>query len=180
MRIVVQVSGYYDWEPIPADVKVTKADIDSQRVRPAAGGWYTMRVPKTKDTATEIHIPEKQLIAKMVYAYCENGKCGTILTRAEAVAQFLATHVAPQHFHRKWVKSFEVHDDGPDENLFKEHLAPHLESKHGRAPGMNVDPEDYDEMLASYMTPCDAAGHVDNLYTHFKVKKPATEKVVSK
>lgn len=171
MRIVVHVSGYYSWEPVPEGVQVTKQDLDAGRAREGAHGRYLMRVPKKGDTYNETAVAEDDIVATILHAYCEHGRCGAILTRKEAVARLLGTLVYPHHIHRKWMKHVEIHDDGPCEKLFREMLAPHLEADHGKAPGKNVEAEDFEDLLKAYMEPATADHHADHLHAHFKLAK---------
>ena len=179
MHIVVHVRGYYDWQPVPADTEVTPQDIAANRVRPSSNGGYNMRVQCNQDTHVTVGVSEASIIATIIHAYTENGKCGAVLTRAEAVARLLATQVMPLHAHPKWFKEIECNDDtGPDEKLFMDTITPHLDADHGRAPGKNIEPDDLDDLRAAYMTPFDADDHVDHLHKHFKVKTPSATKEV--
>lgn len=152
MRIVIHVSGYFDWRKAPPGLKVTEADIKSNQVREAADGSYQVRVPITGKTHTTVMLPENQLIQTIIRAYCEDARCGEILTRQQAVARHLASMVVPHHTHRKWMTDIEVEDDGPSEELFRAMIAPHLDADHGKAPGKNIEPEDVDELVEAYMS----------------------------
>jgi len=174
MRIVVHHAKYYDWQPVPEGVEVSKADIAARRVKPDnAGTGYLMRVPVEHPTGThtEIQAGEHTIIGKIIQAYTENGRQGEILTRRAAVARLLQQNVLPHHTHPKWMQKVEVHDDGPDEKLFRSLIAPHLDADHASAPGKNIEPEDVEDLVKAYLEPVDAAGHVAHLSAHFKVKE---------
>lgn len=70
MRITVHLNKYYDWDKVPGDVVVTQADIEAKRVKPAMDGGWLMRVAKETATHTEVHMPESQVIAKIVHDKC--------------------------------------------------------------------------------------------------------------
>lgn len=171
MRVFLQHAKYYEWAPVPADVKVTQADIDAGRVKPSASGGHLMKVtlPAPYDGhSTMFSITEGQVISKIIHAYCENSKCAVVSTRAEAVARHIRENLA-HHTHSKWVTRVEVEDDGPNEAEFRAALAPHLEADHGSAPGKNIEADDVDALVKAYMTPIGAAGHVDHLTKHFRI-----------
>jgi hypothetical protein len=163
MRIVVHHSKFYDWDPVPEDVVVTQTDIASGKVKPAGrGGGWLMRVTKEMDTHTEIQIPESQVIAKIIHDKTRP-EGGRELTRKQAIAFYLSEHVMPHHAHRSWVSKVDVHDDGPDEALFRAALAPHVAAE-------NIAAEDVDAHVEAYMEPATDKDHIDHLHTHFKVK----------
>lgn len=178
MHITVTVDQHYDWEPVPPETEVTPQDVSAGRVRPGQrAGTYDMRVQRKVDTHTFIALNEETIIATIVHAYTEHGKCGVMLTRAEAIARHLSTVVMPNWAHPKWMKGFEIHDDaGPNEAMIRRMVAPHLLADHGRAPGKNIEPSDLEEMVATYMQKADTAHHVDHLHKHFKVKQKKQDK----
>lgn len=169
MHIVVHVNKFYDWLPVPDGTDVTEADVKAGRVKPGVNGGWTMKVPREKDSHTDVLMPEHAVIQTIIQAYCENGRCGNILTRKEAVARHLGVGVMPHHAHPKWMKNIEVEDDGPDEALFRKMLAPHLEADHGTAGGKNIDADDLEALVEAYMETLDAHGHAKHLHGHFKI-----------
>lgn len=169
MRIVVHVSGYYDWEPLPDGVEVTDADIKARRVKPATsgtGGGWLMRVAKKGETHTEVCLPEEELIALLLQDAIRERQ---IQTRSEGVAKYLARHVMPHHAHRTWMDDFEVQDDGSNEAHFAKLIDEHV------AAG-TLEPEDKDAMLAAYREPVQAGHHEAHLQNHFGAKKRAEKR----
>lgn len=155
MRIVVKVSGFFEWIPVPPNVPITAQDIAAGKARPSANGTgHVMRVKIDKETETEIIVPEHLIIAQIIYAYTDKGKCGHILTRHEAAAEWVARTSAIE-FPRKAIKSFEIHDDGPSEELMREKLKVQVEASHERAMGSNIDEEDVEDILDAYMAPAE-------------------------
>jgi hypothetical protein len=111
MRVVVHLAKFYDWVPVPPDVKVAEADVKADRVKPAADGGWLMKVTKEADTYTTVLLPEHQIVAKIIDEKTRSSG-GRTLSRKQAVGFYLSEHVMPQHAHRTWIKGFEVHDDG--------------------------------------------------------------------
>lgn len=171
MRIIAHHEKFYDWLPVPEGTVVTDEDLKTHRARPAAAGGFLMKVPVSQETHTEMLVSEEMLIQKIISVYCDHSRCGTILTRHEALQRILREHVLPGHAHPRWLTKFEVHDDGPNEAHFRAALAPHLEADHGRAPGKNVEAEDVEELVRAYLEPLDADGHRKGLHAHFKLGK---------
>lgn len=173
MNITVHVNGYYDWVPVPADTKVTPEDIRAKRVKPASGPSangtipYLMRVSRKGVTHTSITLPEHQ-IAEMIIQ--EMIKEKTALTRHEAVGHYLARHVMPHNAHKSWMTGFEVHDDGPNEELFRKKIAEHVDAG-------NIEDLDVEELVQQYLSNADGGSdsHVDHLHKHFGVKKGAVQ-----
>jgi len=127
MRVIVHVNKFYDWVPVPADVTVTQADITSEKVKPASGGGWLMKVTQNQPTHTHVQLPEGEIIAKIIHDKCRP-EGGRTLTRQQAVAFYLSENVMPHHAHRSFITSFEVEDDGPDEALMRSMLARHTVS----------------------------------------------------
>jgi hypothetical protein len=174
MRIVVYHSKFYDWEPVPSDVKVTAADLASGKAKPMARGeGYLMKVTKTPapgpagkpgETYTEIALSEAQIIAKIIHDKCRP-EGGRTLSRKQAVAMYLSEHTMPHHAERAWLNRVEVLDDGPNEALLREMLAPHI------ASGTHMEPDEVDAFVAAYMEKADAMDHVKHLHAHFRIDK---------
>ena|SRR5277367_3433398 len=166
MRIVAHHSKFYDWEPVPDDVKVTVADLASGKAKPMArGAGYLMKVTKELPTHTEIMLPEAQVIAKIIDDKTRPSG-GRTLSRKDAVAFYLSEHVMPNHAHRTWVTKFEVQDDGPDEKLARAMLGEHVTAG-------NIEASDLEAHVAAYMEKTSNADHGMHLTTHFKVKGAA-------
>ena len=172
MRVVVHVKKFYDWEPVPGDVVVTQADINAERVKPAAndGGWL-MKVTKTIKSHTQVNLPEEQIIAKIIHDRTRP-EGGRVLTRKQAVAFYLSENVMPHHAHRSWISGVEVHDDGPDEKLIRAMLAPHVISEASRvAACMSAQTHKYTQMVPTGrpndkpISRCPVCGHVEGYET---------------
>lgn len=179
MHVIVHHSKYYDWEPVPAGVTVTDADKAAHRVKPSGstGGWL-MRVTKEAvgGTHTVITIPELQIIQLIIGdAMRDRGWH----TRTQAVAQYVARMVMPNHAHRNHISenedgvAFEVEHDEPDLALFQKVLALHTKSD------SNLNGELSEEDAASleelYSHPSTSDHHVDALHAHFRVAKKGAQ-----
>lgn len=191
MRIVIHVREVKSWEPVPSDVKVTPEDIAAGKVRPGAEGGFKMAVPRKGESFVRCQLAEHTLIAQIIRAYTDKNKQAIILTRAEAVAEYLADQIVPHWTGRKHMRHIEIFDDGPSEELFRAMIAPHLLADHGRASGKNIDAEDVEDMVKAYMTPIkgDHAEHHHvegtaqdhglgvhaHLHRHFKLKAHAPD-----
>lgn len=168
MRAVVHIHRFYDWEPLPKDVgEPTEADIKALRVKPAAGGGWLMRVEKdapdaVNGTHTSATPSEAQLIEVVIQEMTRGDR--TPMTRSQMLARYLTRYVMPHNAHKKWMTRFEIHDDGPSEELFRAKIAAHVEAG-------NISELDVEDLVEAYMTPGDADAHVDHLHAHFGVKK---------
>lgn len=144
MRIFIHVSSFYDWEPVPADVEVTEADIKALRVKPADTGGWLMRVSKSLPngelTHTDVQMPEGELVALIID---DAIKQRNFLNRAEAAGHYVARHVAAHNFHRAWVKSVEALDEGGEPEKFAAEVDRFVEV--GR-----LSAEDKDDLLERY------------------------------
>lgn len=180
MRVTVQVSAYYDWEKVEQDVVVTEKDVKSGRVKPAANGGYLMRVKKTADTYTQCFITESTIIARIIHEMMPLQGC-VPHSRKEAIGQLLARNIMPDHAHPSFMRGFTVEDDGPDEKLFHDMVAPYQAAVH-EASGQPLLPSDesFSELLAAYMEKVTPQEHVDHLHAKFNVKKPVAKQEVSK
>lgn len=172
MRVTLHLSKFVDWVPVPADVAVTQADIDSGRVKPGKGGGWTTLVTKAPPggTTRECHLSEATIVAKIVEEKSDARRAGRTFSRREAVAHVIQEHLL-EGIDWGWITKVEVHDDGPDEALFHAMVEPHTVAAHGRRPGrMNVPPEHLGDHKARYAEPATAAQHAEHLGKHFGVK----------
>lgn len=168
MQIVIHVDSHYDWEPVPPGTTVTEKDIAARRVKPAADGRWLMRVKRAVKTHTTVGLPEQQIIA---YIIGEAVRSRAVLTRKEAVAQYIARHVLPHHAHRKWVERVEVADSGPEPELFDKLIAPHLENL--QSAYLDDDSEDVDDVAAlrtAYLEDAEPQDHADHVAAHLGAK----------
>ncbi len=163
-RIVVHHTKFYDWEPVPSDVKITDDDVKAGRVKQTRDGLWKMRVTKTvpdgASTHTTILMPEAQVIEKILHQRLRPDG-GDVCTRSEAIAHYLQQNQLPHHTNRKWLTKIEVEDDGPDEKLARAMFAEHVKAK-------NLEDADFDEHMEKYLVKED---HVKHLHEHFKVKQ---------
>lgn len=173
MRIVVQVTGYYDWERVPPDVQVTPADLKSGRAKPAANGGHLMKITKKAPTFTTCNVSEEAIIQRIIHEMMPNQGC-VPHSRMEAVGQIMARQVMPDQSHPKFMTSFAVDcDDGPDEALFRKLVTPFTTAVHEASGQMLIDPEDMDNLVSKYMEKKTIQDHVDHLHVKFHVKKKA-------
>jgi hypothetical protein len=133
MHLTVHSTKFYDWIPVPENVKVTDADVKSEKVKPSGDGGWLMKVTKAPPggTWTSVRMVEGQIIAKIIHDKTRP-EGGRTLTRAQALAFYLSENVMPHHAHRSWITKVELHDDGPDEKLLRSMLAPHTVSEGSR------------------------------------------------
>lgn len=163
MRITVHLSACYDWVPVPPDVVVAPADVAAGLAKVGARGEHLMRVPKKGDTHTTILLPEQQILAKILHEKLRPGG-GRILSRKEAVEQYVAEHCLATETQRPWIKGFEVHDDQHElaEAPLHALLAPHVVT--GNIPSAHVIPH-----RDAYLEKADAAAIEDHLTAKFRV-----------
>jgi hypothetical protein len=170
MRVVVKVSKFYDWKPVPPDVTVTEADIKSLKVKPAAGGGFVMRTVVQQPSETTVTFTEAAIIALIIHeAMPQQGSMQT--SRKEAVGLLLARNVMPYHAHRSFMQGFQVDDDGPHEELFRAKLAPYLAAVHEASGEPLIAADELEGLVAKYMEKAAPEDHVDHLHTRFNVKK---------
>lgn len=130
MRVILHVSQYYDFVPVPPDVQVTKGDVDNGDVIPGVkDDTYKMRVPIPKASHTTIHLNEAELVEHIIYERCRPDGTGRVLTRRQAIAEFVQARHLPRHARAQWITGIDVHDEGPDAALMTARLAPHAVSE---------------------------------------------------
>jgi hypothetical protein len=176
MRVVVHHHSYYDWEPVPPDVRVTPEDLASGHAKPDARGMgFLMRVTKKappEGTHTLVTVREDDIIHKMMHnLHPAQGR--VTVTRREALAQLLVSQVMPNHAHPKHITDFEVEDDGPNEELFHQIVEPFLTIQRGGTNEMVLDEEDFDDLLDKYMETASPKEHVEHLHVKFGTKRKA-------
>lgn len=163
MRIYTHATGFFDWIDVADDVEVTKSDIDSGKVKPAAD--WTKKNPKwqvlkefTYPSGKGIHenlIIERDLVNRCIGEYTRNGKQRRIITRHQAVEEHIRWHalLQAQQLAEKHMLDVEIYDEGPNAELFDDVMKSHLAADHGRVDGKNVDAEDVDAIRKAYLTP---------------------------
>lgn len=154
MWVIIRLSAFYDWDPIPKGVVVTEQDIAAGKVMPGMDGGYRMRVVKRPPAGTTrtCHISEGALVEKIIEEKSDIRKAGRTLSRNQAVAALIADQLLPNAAEVDWITGFDVHDDGPSEELLRAKLAPHTEAQHGRRPGRANVPKDHVEThVAAYL-----------------------------
>jgi hypothetical protein len=177
MRVTVHVSAFYDWAPVPDDVKVTDKDIKSGRVKPGKTGGYSMRVTRKEPSHTTVAIAESTIIARAIFELIPRPGMRTLgpCSRETLVAEILDANVMPDHAHPKHFVDFTVeNDDGPDEAAFRSALAPYVEAKHHMTDEPLIDPEAVETIVAEYKTPLTLDEHKDHLHARFGVAKKAS------
>lgn len=177
MRIVIHLTKFYDWVPVPQNVVIDPNDIASGKVMPGRDGGYRVRVvklPPAGKATTErtCHVSEALIVQKMVHEKCDAKRAGRSFSRREAVAHLIQDHLLDDS-DWSWIAGFEIDDDGPVESVAREILTPHTAAKHGKRPGNNIPPEHLEPLMARYMEPASAADHVDHVHAHFNVSKKA-------
>lgn len=163
MHVVAHLSKFYDWVPVPEDVKVTPADIAAERVRPAANGGYRMRVTKKGPTYLTVHLSEEQICAKIIHEKCRP-EGGRVLTRKQAIAFYVGENHLPIHAKREWITKIEVDDDGPEPELLASMLKPHAVSEASRVQACQ-EAGKHEVKAATSGAPerCPGCGHVPSI-----------------
>lgn len=159
MQIVVHISSFYDWQPVPPDVEVSPEDIAAKLVKPSSTGGWMMRVERQAATHTHVAVPEHEIATTIIGDAIREH---TALTRAKAAAVYLARHVMPHHAHRSAIQRFEVEVDDAAPDAFAAQLAVHVAAGH-------VPQADVADLIAAYAAPTTSAGVIAALCDHFRV-----------
>ncbi len=120
MRIHVTLCGYHDWKPCPPGTEITEADIKNLDVKQMSDDAWHMKVKIDRDTHFDFGPSEVNICQRMA-ALVAVGKSDRA-SRQEAVMR-LCDETFPHHFGKAHVVKIEVHDDGPDVELYKAALA---------------------------------------------------------
>jgi hypothetical protein len=171
MRVVLHLSKFYNWVPVPPGTVVTAEDVRQGKVMPDRNGGHRMRITQQGPTTRECHISEQTLVNQIVMEKSDVRKAGRTFSRREAVAHLIMDTMLDGHAEWGWITKVEVHDDGPDEALFRATLEPLTKVKHGRRDKMVIPPAHLDDHLKVYLEPADAAAHAAHLEGHFGVVK---------
>ena len=122
MRIVVDINGYYDWEPAPPGTKITQADVDAQRVKQMHDEKWHLKVHLKCDAQTPQHhdvgIHEEALCQRMAALEVAGKPQGRLQTVIDSLNASFTHHLHPSH-----IVKIKVHDDGPDEAVYRAELA---------------------------------------------------------
>jgi hypothetical protein len=185
MIVTLHLKQFYNWDPVPDTVVVTKDDVASGKVMPGRDGGFRMKVVKKMPTHRTITVAESSIIAAIIVEKADPRRAGRTFTRNEAVAQVLQEmqYTSDQHGEWDWITDIEVHDDGPSEELVRDVLKTHSNAPHGRRLGrMNVPPEHVEDHVKKYLgdwTPMPTASHADpekptaeELLNHAELSKP--------
>jgi hypothetical protein len=163
MHVVAYLSKFYDWVPVPDDVKVTPADIAAERVRPAANGGYRMRVTKKAPTYMTVHLSEAQICAKIIHEKTRP-EGGRVLTRNQAIAFYVGENHLPIHAKREWITKIEVDDDGPEPELLAAMLKPHAVSEASRVQAcQSAGKHDVKSEVTGAPARCASCGHMPSI-----------------
>lgn len=157
MRIVVDVNGFYDWAPAPPGTQITQEDVSALRAKQMSDDKWHMRVPikleEGKTTNHDVGIHEESICKRM--AALE--KLGRTESREQVVAEMLTSsfrhHLAPSHMIK-----INVHDDGPNKDMFCEALT-------------EVGITDQADPLARYMDQADLEAYLNMFFKTKSVKK---------
>jgi hypothetical protein len=114
MQIHLDVSGFYDWVPIPPGVTVTDDDKARGLVKEMHVGGWSMKVERKLDTQHAMGIPEYAVCDRLVGLALK----GEDACREDVVAE-LAKHSMKQHVAKRHMKSLVVHDEGPQADVMK-------------------------------------------------------------
>lgn len=176
MRVILHLSRYYDWEPVPPDVKLTPADIAGPLVVLGHDpGTFRMRVEKPGPTHRTVTIGEQTIIGMILYEKLDVRRGGATLSRKQAIAHVIQLALEDDkrcHAQWQWITKIEMEDDGPNPQLLDTMLKPHLSAIHGRRGTVHLTPDEHAAHTAAYNEPVDTAAHLAHLHAHFGVKRP--------
>lgn len=172
MRVVVHLRAFFDHVPVPPGVAVSTEDIRNRKVMPGRDpGTWRMRVKRTLDTHNTALVPESE-IAKWIVRCAMPQQGRQRLTRKQAVADYLAVRVYPLHCNPGDMVRFEVHDDGPEEKLFRETIAPYTVATDADGDPL-IAPSDVEAMVKLYTETATSDDHEDHLHGRFNLPKKA-------
>src|SRR5262245_28308358 len=106
MRVTLDVSGYYDWEPCPPGTEITDSDVRMLRAKQLSDGKWYMRIERAGETHHDVGLHEEQVCRRM--AALES--LGRGAPRHEVVGDLLRESLK-HHLRASHVKSVVVHDD---------------------------------------------------------------------
>jgi hypothetical protein len=177
MHVTAHVTHYYHHEPVPPGFDTTtdefKSALKTGLAKVAAHGGHVVRVKRKLDTHIDVKMGELEIMQWMLHKSLPQYG-GVVLTRKEAVADYFAVRVLPEHAHPTHLARFEVHDDGtPSETSFRTFLEPYTKAIDARSGELIVPPETLERLVKAYLDPCDAGAHVDHLHAKFNLPKPA-------
>lgn len=177
MQVTVHLNGHYTHEPLPPDIKPTPDDIASGKVLARKDGGWAAKVHRDNVTTRSQPIGEHEIIKHMIAVAMPAHPVralarGTFISRREAVEQYVR-RLQVDHYEIPDLAGFEVHDDGPDEKLFRELVAPFVGMVCGRTNRVPITMENLEAFVAKYMEPADAAAHSDHLHKEFGVTPKA-------
>lgn len=110
MHIIVDLEGYYDWEPqAEGEPAPTEADVIALLFKPGQNGKWLKKVTKAQDTHTEIRLPEAEIQDCLAHF----ARVGTPKTRAKLVAWYLDEKIMPHHASTEHI--VDVHVEGEPE-----------------------------------------------------------------
>lgn len=150
MRITVVVSGFYDWAPCPPGTEITEADVQALRVKQMTDDRWHMRVEREAAAGHhhDVGIHEEAVCRRMAALM----KIGRPKNRAQVVVEMLESSMV-HHLDADHVMGVEVHDDGPNEAMFRVALneAGILEVDHDRLVGSYLTARDIQRIVAGYL-----------------------------
>jgi len=116
MRITLGVSGYYDWFPAPPGTEITEADVAAGLVKQMSDDkWYIRVERKARDGQHhDIGLHEAAICDRMAGLVA----AGKPTSRAKAALD-LIDHSNRAHLEEEHITSIEVHDDGPEPELYR-------------------------------------------------------------
>ena len=145
MRITAEVCGHYDWTPCPPGTEITEADVRALRVKQMTDGSWHMKVECVRDTQHDTGIHEMTVCNRL--AALE--KLGRPSTREAVVVEELRESMR-HHIHPKHVVSVSVHDDGPNEDLYRIALS-----------GQGITGAEADKAVATYKDAADLGPYLN-------------------
>lgn len=175
MRVVTHLKRFYNWLPLPQATREKMSDSDIHQglsmgiLKPGSTGALLMRVTVNAPSFNTATISEGTIIAKIIQEKTQRDRARRTFSRKQAVAHVLSEHVLISECEPDWIDLFEIHDDGPDEKLLRDRLAPHHVAINPRTQRTNMDPATLDAHVAAYMEPATIEDHVAHLHDHFGV-----------
>jgi len=177
MRIRYTLTKFYDWKPIEESVAklMTPEDIKHALaagiIKPGANSGYLKQIVVDQPTPGIICVPETDVIQKIVHEKAGVTRAKRVFSRAQAIAHHIQENVMPHLADASWITDIYVEDDdGPEADLFEQHVKPHMAAVSQRTGQNVIDPTHWDRHLAAYTQKATKQDLTDHLRAHLGVE----------
>jgi hypothetical protein len=116
MRISFSIRAYYDWFEAPKGTEITEEDVTAGLAKEMSDGKWYLRVEKQAEPHQhhDVGLHEAAIADRMAGLVA----CGKPASRGK-VALELLSHSTQHHLEDEHITGVEVHDDGPDPELYR-------------------------------------------------------------